>query len=342
VYARNDRELVSASLAADQPRDEGKPGLTIKSRTLSNPAQAETASVLAFDPNGRSLATGSWHGSVKLIDPADGKELAELPRFRDSVSAVAFSRNGRFLVAAGGSEFTPARNAGKTTGQVKLWDAATRQEIAELAGHTSIVFTAVFSPDSQTLATGSADHSVRLWEAATGKEKLVLTGHTEAVRSVAFSPDGALLASASTDKSVILWDTRTGEQQATLNGHEDEVRCVAFSPGGELLASGSADWTIRVWDVATDQPRQVLKGHQGSVTCLIFYHNQALLSGSGDQTLKLWSLAAGQAFATLRGHRSSITSVVLSPDEKTLVSAGVDDPVRAWDLTPSTLMEWQR
>ncbi|HKR48222.1 MAG TPA: WD40 repeat domain-containing protein [Pseudonocardiaceae bacterium] len=40
---------------------------------------------------------------------------------------------------------------------------ATRQLLATLTGHTDTVNAVVFSPDGQTLATGSADHTIRLW-----------------------------------------------------------------------------------------------------------------------------------------------------------------------------------
>ena len=48
------------------------------------------------------------------------------------VTELAFSADGKFMVSAGGSEFTPARNAGKTSGQIKLWDADTGREVQRL------------------------------------------------------------------------------------------------------------------------------------------------------------------------------------------------------------------
>jgi WD40 repeat protein len=128
------------------------------------------------------------------------------------------------MVSAGGSEFTPARNDGQTTGQVKLWDAVARLELGELVGHTSTVFSAAFTAGGKTLATGGADQTVRLWDTATRKEQAVLKGHAEAVWSVAFSPDGQTLASAGADRIVILWDVATGRRLGTLQGHDEEVR----------------------------------------------------------------------------------------------------------------------
>ena len=83
-----------------------------------------------------------------------------------------------------------------------IYDAQTGEELDLLTGHTSSVRSVSFSPDGQTLASGSDDDTIRLWEVSTGRTVRTLTGHTNSVYSVSFSPDGQTLASGSDDDTI--------------------------------------------------------------------------------------------------------------------------------------------
>jgi WD40 repeat protein len=65
---------------------------------------------------------------------------------------------------------------------VKVWDAATGQEVLTLTRHTGAVQSVAFSPDGQRLASaGSQDRTVKVWDAASGQEPPTLKGHSPSV-----------------------------------------------------------------------------------------------------------------------------------------------------------------
>jgi WD40 repeat protein len=108
-----------------------------------------------------------------------------------------------------------------------------------------------FSPDGQTVASGSHDTTLRLWDVASWRSQRTLTGHTGSVSAVAFSPDGRTVVSGSSDGTLRLWEIRSGQTVRSLVGHSAAVNAVAFSPDGRTVVSGSGDKTLRVWPILT-------------------------------------------------------------------------------------------
>ena len=98
------------------------------------------AFAVAYSPEGKTLAYGTWGDTVVLLDVATGRVRATCRGHDDCVRAVAFSRDGKSL-ASGGLDQT-----------VRLWDAATGTAIGDpLPAPDAGLGGLAFSPDSSLL-----------------------------------------------------------------------------------------------------------------------------------------------------------------------------------------------
>jgi len=282
---------------------------------------------VAFSPDGKRIASGSWDKTICVWDAETGLQLGSpfTLGHTDSVWSVAFAPDGK-RIASGSQDKT-----------ICLWDAETGLQLGSpLTGCTGPVLSVAFSPDGKRIASGSFDKTICLWDAETGLQLgSPLTRHTGLVYSVAFSPDGKRIASGSLDKTICLWDAETGLQLGSpLTGHTDSVHSVAFSPDGKRIASGSHDKTICLWDAETGlQLGSPLTGHTDSVQSVAFSPDgKRIASGSWDKTICLWDTETGlQLGNPLTGHTDPVYSVVFSPDGQRVVSGTADNTIHMWD-----------
>jgi WD40 repeat protein/DNA-binding XRE family transcriptional regulator len=329
-------------------------------------AHTDTVHSLAFSPDGRRLATGSWDGSLKLWDIESGA-LLWASWFTDNIECLAFSPDG-FTISSGGGDATvqlldvstgalrktlighngpvfalawsPNSRllaSGGTDRVIRLWELSEKQSetsVQLLAGHTNWVLGLAFNPDGTQLASGSWDATVRLWDLESLSLLQTLTGHTERVRAIAWSPDGRLLASCGFDHTIWLWDSAQSSYQTGLHGHSAGVYYIAFSPDSRSLLSGGEDGTLRVWDVERGQCVHNMHGYAVSLYDVSWSPNGTRLASVGSNSLvSIWEVEGLTAPRLLYGHRSLVFGVAWSPDGRLLASSGLDNAVRLWDTS---------
>ncbi len=245
----------------------------------------------------------------------------------DAIWAVAISKSGQYWAA------------GSRWGEVRVWREGGKLLHLAWQAHNSTVAALAFSPDEDTLATGSFDGSVKLWDLEHGALRWT-SWQTNNIQRLAFAPDGRTLASCGADAAIQLLDAKSGTHLRTLAGHSSPVYALAWSPDGSLLASGGLDAHIRLWDFSGAEPDpgvRMLHGHTDWVFSLAFTPDgRTLVSASWNGTLRVWDVESKRVRETLSGHSGQVWAVAWSPDGRTMASCEWDKTIWLWDIERST------
>jgi WD40 repeat protein len=311
------------------------------------PGRSQSLACLAFAPDGKTLAAGSWNtGTIGFWDVSSHTLRAALLADHETLPYfVAYAPDGRTIAA-------PYRNT-----SVRLVDPHDLQTRRTLEGHTGSIYTVCFGPGGKLLATAGLDGTARVWDVDSGRERQTLRGYAGRVAAVAFSPDGRTLASGGDDRVIHLHDPATGQarrrptvgpsgtgpawleeagEHARLDTNHLGVGWTGFTLAGDTLGV-VAGRSIAFYDPATGQKRLDFLNKTGNLMTAAFSPDgHTLATGGSEKTVALWDVATGERRAVLEGHTLGVYALAFSPDGRSLASgAGMEarpGEVKLWDV----------
>ncbi|KDN40401.1 hypothetical protein RSAG8_08164, partial [Rhizoctonia solani AG-8 WAC10335] len=275
---------------------------------------------VAFSPDGKSVASGSWDKTIRMWDAHNPSPIGEpLTGHPGSIWSISHSPLGNVIASASEDNI------------IRLWDVNTSRQLGEPLRGLYSFYSVAFSPDAKLIISGYGNPgtTVQLWDMQRRQRASdPFKGHTSTVCSVGFSPNGTRVVSASFDKSIRVWDVeRSATVVGPIKGHARAVHSAAFSPDGSQIVSCSEDHTLRLWD--TRSGRMIgnpYEGHTSGVWSVAFSpRGTYVISGGEDKTARLWDTRTGrQVNQPFQEHTDEVNSVAFSPCGQYVVS-GSDD-----------------
>ena len=287
----------------------------------------------------------AWPSAATAATPPSFTLKAQLEGSGDGVRALAFSADGRWLLAADSSA------------AVVVFEVESRKKTASFDSRHGALHGLVVSLASGLAATTGKDGFIRLWDPATGKLVREFKASGDPLFALAFDATGNALASGGEDKVLRVHDPDTGLLQTELKGHEDTVRSLAFVDGGKGLLSCASDKTIRLWDLQarretrnqTERAAEYgdLQGFAVAPSGGAFatLARELKKAGGGLRTLSsrggsnvveqnvliLRELSSWSEQGRLEGHLRTIHAAAFSPDGGLLASVSDDQALLVWD-----------
>jgi RNA polymerase sigma factor (sigma-70 family) len=248
-------------------------------------------------PDGKSVLTSTDH-EVRWVDMAAGRLKDSWP-LPEGQRVIGFSADGRLALLGDGSD-------GRDFKALRLWDLLARKEVREFRGKGKLgsQIEAIFSPDSQAVATNSGVNMnpglVRVWDVAAGRElwqEGVMGFWDRGLTLLGFLADGeTLVALDRAPYRVSLRDRTTGrERRSFATMPRGDARMAQLSPDGKTVFIGTAGTSVRAWDVATGKELAPLDGHKGQAhTFAVSHDSKTVLTGGADPFVLIWDWPSGK------------------------------------------------
>jgi WD40 repeat protein len=227
-----------------------------------------------------------------------------------------------------GSPKTKPASVKTTAGPSKV----NANQLLTLAGHTSMVTSATYSPDGSQIVTASVD-GAKVWDAKSATLLFTLT--KDWVRYASYSPDGAQIITVGSGDAK-LWEAKSGKLLVSCKeGSGDDI--ASYSPDGTQIVTVSKN---RGNPNAMNSKSGALlfRLEKYGIGSSSVHHSKdgAQIITTGMMSTEVWDSKSGAKLFVLSP--GSQNSSAYSPDGTRIVTSGNDGLANVWDTKSGKLL----
>lgn len=296
---------------------------------------------IAFLRDSSGFLTAGADGIVRLWSLPDGALAHEFKGHQQAIRSLAVSPDGR-LAASGGEDH-----------HLFIWDIASKTMAKQLKGvpntslfspedprHFSILFGAVFMPDSRRLLAADSFGYIFIWDVETGTVLDYYNSFT-VLRRIDVTADGSKAIISTLNRQIVLLNLQTGTFDLRLKGHKGRVNAALFVDEGSTVLSASSDGDIRLWDLRYGAAQRIIQqspDREGIANFSLSPDGRRGVFGYLSGEMALWSVETGKFLHSWQAHQDMLVGgVEFSADGQLAVSGSgdffgqsLDSSVRVW------------
>ena len=284
----------------------------------------------ALDFSGTAVWQAFLRGKVLPVINFSGADLtgAAFTDYGGYILSLALSPDGTRLVGSA------------ISGELRMWDTATRRPLLTFDGHQDFAGALCFSPDGRFLVSGGGDGVACVWDAETGRRLHTFPAQDNAILSVVYAPDGKFIVGTSSNR-LTFWNPISGETLFSQNFEGGFVNSLAVNQDSKILAFCNHN-IVYLWDIpetlATGEGQLLheFHDHKALVRRLAFSPDGHWLAGSGDG-IHVWEVGTGQHLHSFIIPNSLVYGLAFHP-QNNLLAGGSQNTIYLWNIETGELL----
>lgn len=282
--------------------------------------------------DGSEIVSASQDKTIRVWDARTGKEkrkiLGEIGiGTRGGISAIALSKNDKYLAIGGQLINSPLR----------IYNFQTGQLLKVLRSHKKPVIDLSFSKDSRYLISGSGDKTAKIWDV---DNNFALTDTIDFHKTAVYATkiikkaDHYFAVTAGFDKKITLYDMQKSEVvKSAVSKYKIGFMATTNANGGNIAVSGFGN-EILIYDYNLNLIKKI-KSETNPIGLAYSKNGKLLIAGTGKNPINVNIYQTTRKYKKLSSFKkhTGATLAVSFLDDRTAVSCGGESKeIYIWDI----------